>query len=631
MCGIAGIIANYSLTESELSKTKSAIQKLEKRGPDAEGFVSYDSVVLAHRRLSIIDTQSASNQPMEDANKRYSIVFNGEIYNYKTLKRDLVEKGYVFNNESDTEVLLNGYACYGTAFLNKLNGFFAFVIYDKKEKTSLVARDRFGIKPLLFYKKENAFYFASEMKALLEFDIPREIDHTSLYTYLQLNYVPEPHSMIKDVKKLKPGHYLKIDGQNRVQKIPFYQIDYPKVEGQYLDLSYEAAKAKFLEILDRSIERRLVADVPLGTFLSGGIDSSLITALASKKVDNLSTFSIGFKEDPHFDETEFALAVAKKFKTNHHVFSLSRNDLLASLYETLEYIDEPFADSSALAVNALSRETKKHVTVALSGDGADEMFSGYHKHRGEFLMRQSGFKQQIVKKLSPVWAALPKSRNSVLGNVFRKLDKFATGSLLNKEERYWLWASLLNEADASNLMLKRPLKESYLKRKEEILAVLSKGKDFNDVLFTDVNLVLQSDMLRKVDLMSMANGLEVRTPFLDHELMNFAFSIPANFKIDGQMKKKLVQDAARDILPEKLYNRPKKGFEVPLGNWMRNELHDLIENDLLSDEFIRSQNLFNLSYVNQLKEKLHSSDPDDSQANVWALLVFNKWWKKYIA
>ena len=631
MCGIAGIIANYSLTDSELSRTKNAIQKLEKRGPDAEGFVSYDSTVLAHRRLSIIDTKSASNQPMEDVNRRYSIVFNGEIYNYKTLKIDLIEKGYLFNNDSDTEVLLNGYDCYGTAFFNKLNGFFAFVIYDKKEKTSLVARDRFGIKPFLFYKKDNAFYFASEMKALLEFDIPREIDHTSLYTYLQLNYVPEPHSMIKDVKKLKPGHYLKIDAQNRVQKIPFYQIDYPKVDAQYLDLSYDAAKRQFLEILDRSVERRLVADVPLGTFLSGGIDSSLITALASRKVDKLSTFSIGFKDDPHFDETEFALAVAKKFNTNHHVFSLSRNDLLESLYETLDYIDEPFADSSALAVNALSREAKKYVTVALSGDGADEMFSGYHKHMGEFLMRQNGFKQQVVKKLSPVWSALPKSRNSSLGNLFRKFDKFAIGSALNKEERYWLWASLLNEADSSNLMLKRPQKESYLKRKEEILATLSKGKDFNDVLYTDVSLVLQSDMLRKVDLMSMANGLEVRTPFLDHELMNFAFSIPANFKIDGHMKKKLVQDAARDILPEKLYNRPKKGFEVPLGSWMRDELHDLIENNLLSDEFIKGQNLFNLSYVNQLKVKLRSSDPEDSQANIWALLVFNNWWKKYIA
>ncbi|MFB1022165.1 MAG: asparagine synthase (glutamine-hydrolyzing) [Vicingaceae bacterium] len=631
MCGITGIISSYNLSELDGKQVERAVAKIEKRGPDAEGIKSYGSSILGHRRLSIIDINPASDQPMEDATGRYSIVFNGEIYNHKILKADLTAKGYIFKNESDTEVLLNGYDFYGTAFLNKLNGFFAFVIYDKKDKISLVVRDRFGIKPLLFYKKENAFYFASEMKALLEYDIPREIDHTSLYTYLQLNYVPEPHSMIMGVKKLEPGHYLKIDAQNRVQKIPFYQLDYPKVGENYADLTYNSAKNKFLDILDRSVEKRMVADVPLGTFLSGGIDSSLITALAAQKVQNLSTFSIGFKDDPHFDETEYALAVAKKYNTNHHVFSLSRKDMLQSLYETLDYIDEPFADSSALAVNALSRETKKHVTVALSGDGADELFSGYHKHMGEYMMRKKGFKLQMVKSLSLAWSVLPKSRNSKLGNLFRKLDKFATGASLSKEKRYWLWASLLNEADASNLMLKSPQKESYLKRKEEILAVVAKGDDFNDVLYTDVNLVLQSDMLRKVDLMSMANGLEVRTPFLDHEVVNFAFSIPTKYKIDEHMKKKIVQDVARDLLPEKIYNRPKKGFEVPLHSWMNNELRGLIENDLLSDEFIKSQNLFNLHYVQQLKNKLYSIDPEDSQANIYALLVFNSWWKKYIA
>ncbi len=631
MCGITGIISSYNLSECEGKQVVRAVAKIEKRGPDAEGIKSYGSSILGHRRLSIIDINPASDQPMEDATGRYSIVFNGEIYNHKILKADLTAKGYIFQNESDTEVLLNGYDFYGTAFLNKLNGFFAFVIYDKKDKISLVVRDRFGIKPLLFYKKENAFYFASEMKALLEYDIPREIDHTSLYTYLQLNYVPEPHSMIMGVKKLEPGHYLKIDAQNRVQKIPFYQLDYPKVGENYADLTYNSAKNKFLDILDRSVEKRMVADVPLGTFLSGGIDSSLITALAAQKVQNLSTFSIGFKDDPHFDETEYALAVAKKYNTNHHVFSLSRKDMVQSLYETIDCIDEPFADSSALAVNALSRETKKHVTVALSGDGADELFSGYHKHMGEYMMRKKGFKLQMVKSLSLAWSVLPKSRNSKLGNLFRKLDKFATGASLSKEKRYWLWASLLNEADASNLMLKSPQKESYLKRKEEILAVIAKGDDFNDVLYTDVNLVLQSDMLRKVDLMSMANGLEVRTPFLDHEVVNFAFSIPTKYKIDEHMKKKIVQDVARDLLPEKIYNRPKKGFEIPLHSWMNNELRGLIENDLLSDEFIKSQNLFNLHYVQQLKNKLYSIDPEDSQANIYALLVFNSWWKKYIA
>ena len=469
------------------------------------------------------------------------------------------------------------------------------------------------------------------MKSILEFSIPRVLDLSSLYTYLQLNYIPEPHSMLEGLKKLEPGHYIKINEKLEVQKIPFYTINYPPQEGKYLDISYSEAQNKFIEILDKSVEKRLIADVPLGTFLSGGIDSSLITALASKKVKNLNTFSIGFSDDPHFDETEYALLVAKKYNTNHHVFSLSRQDLLESLHETLDYIDEPFADSSALAVNALSKQTSKHVKVALSGDGADEMFAGYHKHMGEFLMRQNGIKQQIVQKLGFVWANLPKSRNSKVGNLIRKMHKFSVGSSLSNQDRYWLWASLMEEASASNFMLKKAKPDVYLKRKEQILEQIKKGNDFNDVLFTDMKLVLQSDMLRKVDLMSMANGLEVRTPFLDHDLVDFSFQLESSFKINKTMKKRIVQDAAYGLLPKELYNRPKKGFEVPLHGWMTNELAELIEKDLLSDSFIKEQNLFNLEYVKQLKQKLKSSNPDDSQANIWALLVFNSWWKKYLA
>ena len=631
MCGIAGIISKTEVSDEEFKHLNSATRKLHKRGPDAEGIRNYGKVAFGHRRLSIIDTSDTSNQPLEDISNRYTIVFNGEIYNYKEIKEVLLQEGFKFKTESDTEVLLQAYIRYGTAFLNKLNGFFALAIYDKEEKSVLLARDRFGIKPLIFYKSENAIYFASEMKALFEFNIPREIDNSSLYTYLQLNYIPEPHSILSDYKKLEPGHYLKIDAENRIQKIPYYQLNYPIEEESYSSISYDDAQTEFMRLMDLSVQKRLVADVPLGTFLSGGIDSSLVTAIAAKHVDKLSTFSIGFKDDPHFDETEYALAVAKMHKTDHHVFSLSRNDLLESLYETLDYIDEPFADSSALAVNALSRETKQYVKVALSGDGADELFGGYHKHHGEYLMRQRGLKQQLVKGLKPLWEALPKSRNAKMANLFRKLHKFSVGSNLKKEERYWLWAGLMNEADASNLMIKKANPVNYLKRKEQLLHQIKHGNDFNDVLYTDMKLVLQSDMLRKVDSMSMANGLEVRTPFLDHNLVNFSFSLSSKHKINDKMKKRIVQDAARPLLPEMLYNRPKKGFEVPLNAWMKNELNDLIVNDLLSDSFIKEQNLFNPSYVRELLIQLKSSNSSDSQSNIWAIIVFNSWWKRYIA
>jgi asparagine synthase (glutamine-hydrolysing) len=631
MCGIVGLIKKQELTEQECTHVKQASERLSKRGPDAQGLKVFKRAALGHRRLSILDTSEAAHQPFSDSSGRYTIVFNGEIFNFRKLREELQKEGFQFRTEGDTEVLLYAYIRYGTAFLNKLNGFFALAIYDSEERTSLLARDRFGIKPLLICNTENAFYFASEMKAMDCFRIAKELDHSSIYTYLQLNYIPEPHSIFKNVKKLEPGHYLKIDAENKVQKIPFYQLNYPPEQEVYANLSYEQAQEKFIELMEASVERRMVSDVPLGTFLSGGIDSSLITALASRYNSRLSTFSIGFRDDPHFDETAYALEVAKMYKTDHHVFSLGRNDLLESLYETLDYIDEPFADSSALAVNALSKETVKHVKVALSGDGADELFGGYHKHRGEYLMRQEGLKQSLVKKMKPLWEMLPKSRNNNLGNLFRKLHKFSEGANLSKTDRYWLWAGLMNEADASNLMLKKANPEIYLKRKEQILARIHTGNDFNDVLYTDLKLVLPGDMLRKTDLMSMAHGLEVRTPFLDHHLVNFAFSLSADFKINAEMKKRIVQDAARKLLPASLYNRPKQGFEVPLLDWFNNELHDLIHSDLLSDAFIREQNLFNPFYVDSLKNQLKSANPSDSQGNIWGLLVFNSWWKRYIA
>lgn len=630
MCGIVGIIKNEQIRKAEIEQLKTANEQLSRRGPDYAGLKTFDKVAFAHSRLSIIDTSAAANQPFQDESKRYTLVFNGEIYNFKSIRKKLEESGYSFRSKSDTEVLLKAYMHFGTAFLNQLDGFFALAIYDKETEETLLARDRFGIKPLLYSKTENRLIFGSEMKALMCLDIDKEIDNSSLFSYLQLNYIPEPHSIFKSVKKLEAGHYLKVDKDNRLQKIPFYQLNYPPQDGKYTNLSYEEAQKRFLELMDASVEQRLVSDVPLGTFLSGGIDSSVITALAAQKVDKLNTFSIGFEDEPIFDESPYARMLAKKYKTNHHTFLLKKNDLLESLHESLEYIDEPFADSSALAVNALSKETAKHVKVALSGDGADELFAGYYKHRGEFMMRKSGLKQNMVKKMQPIWEALPKSRNSKVGNLIRKLHKFSKGSSMTASQRYWLWASLMQEQDAANLMLKQAKADVYLKRKEQLLELMRDSDDLNDVLATDLRMILPSDMLRKVDLMSMRNGLEVRTPFLDHRMVNFAFTLPESYKINEKMGKRLVQDATKHLLPEELFNRPKHGFEVPLLPWFKKELKSLILDDLVEDNFIKEQNIFNLSYIQHLKNKLFSSNPEDAQANIWAIIVFNRWWKKYI-
>lgn len=631
MCGITGILSKSYLSENQIQQARNATSKLQKRGPDAEGFQNFSRAALGHRRLSIIDTSDLANQPFFDETARFAIVFNGEIYNYKALREELKKNGKSFRSQSDTEVLLQGYLHFGTAFFNKLHGFFALAIYDTLENTTILARDRFGIKPLIIYPHNDYFIFASEMKSILCYDIPKELDHSSLYNYLQFNYIPEPHSIFQNVKKLEPGHYLKIDSNLTIQKIPFYQIKYPPLENGYPNISYEEAQETFLNLMEQSVEKRLVADVSLGTFLSGGVDSSLITALAAQKTKHLNTFSVGFSDDPQFDETKYALLVSKMYQTEHHVFSLSRNDLLSSLEQTLDYIDEPFADSSALAVNALSEKTAKHVKVALSGDGADELFAGYHKHRGEFMARQTGLKQELLKQTKVIWDNLPKSRNSKMGNLFRKLHKFSEGVNLSKAERYWLWASLMNEASASNLMIKKVKPEIYLNRKNSYLSQIAEGNDFNDVLYTDLKMLLPSDMLRKVDLMSMAHGLEVRVPFLDHTVVDFAFSLPSSFKINASMKKRIVQDAAKKLLPAELYNRPKQGFEVPLLDWFKKDLKDLIGNDLLSNTFLKEQNLFNISAVKDLRTQLESKNPLDSQGNIWALIVFNFWWKRYIA
>lgn len=631
MCGITGYYSRERVGQKQKDQLDSAIEKLSKRGPDAKGHAYFDNALLGHRRLSILDTSAASNQPFFDESNRFSMVFNGEIYNYKSIKKDLEDAGISFRSSGDTEVLLKAYIQYGTSFLNKLDGFFALAIYDSHKNEWLIARDRFGIKPLLFYNSDAFFAFASEMKALLEFDIPRAIDQNSLYTYLQLNYIPEPHSIIQDIKKLEPGHYLKIDDQKRLQSIPYYQVEYDPATPSYSTIGYEDAQVKLIELLETSVQNRLISDVPLGTFLSGGIDSSLITALASRHQKDLMTFSVGFENNKQFDESEHALLIAKKYKTNHHRFMLGEQEMIESLHHSLNYIDEPFADSSSLAVHALSNKTSQYVKVALSGDGADELFAGYNKHRGEFLMRKDGVKSALTKNLSFLWQLLPKSRHTKLGNLFRKLHKFSEGSSLSIADRYWLWAALMNEADAANLLIKKGDGEIYSRRKGNLLQALHQSDDFNNILFSDLKMVLQGDMLRKVDLMSMSCGLEVRTPFLDHKLVNFAFQLPSSYKISEFSTKRILRDASKQFLPEELYNKPKHGFEVPLWSWLNNELEDMVFNDLLSTEFLQEQNIFNVSYVNHLKNKLRSKNPADVQANIWAIVVFNHWWKRYIA
>jgi asparagine synthase (glutamine-hydrolysing) len=483
-----------------------------------------------------------------------------------------------------------------------------------------------GINPLTYYLDENKIIFASELKGVLAFKINKQLNTTSLKTYFQLNYLPTGQSILKNVFKLEPGSYL-IANRNGIKKENYYKI--PIYNSQANVVNYEDAKKTLYNLVDSAVSRRLIADVPLGSFLSGGIDSSIITALAAQHTNKLNTFSIGFSDNKYFDETDYADLVAKRYNTNHTVFKVSNNDLLQELNYVLDYIDEPFADSSTLAVNLLSKLTKQKATVALSGDGADELFSGYNKHTAHFNARYAGAKEKLAAAMNPLWKAMPKSRNSKQANLARQLNRFANGFNLSPAERYWYWASIGSDKYTENLLKISVSHEDFHTQKQAILNPDIDFAEINNVLYTDLHLVLQGDMLTKVDLMSMANSLEVRTPFLDHTVVDFVSTLPAAYKINSTTKKRILKDTFSHLLPQELINRPKHGFEVPLLDWFKNDLWQLIDNDLLKDSFIEEQGIFNYTEIKKLKSKLFSNNPEDSPAKIWALIVFQNWWKKY--
>lgn len=628
MCGITGFLAFTDEGKKQLSHIHAAVDAMKLRGPDGNGVFVHERVALGHARLSIIDVSDAAAQPFFDPSDRYVMVFNGEIFNFKEHRTALENEGVRFVSTSDTEVLLHLYIREGENCLNKLNGFFAFAVYDKIEDSLFLARDRFGEKPLLIAQSKDGIAFASEMKSLLAFDNPRELDDVSSRIYTHLNYIPGPGSIFKNTKKVQPGSWIRYTSES-IREGVYYDIKHIASTSQN-SISYEVAQKELVNLLDKAVERRMISDVPLGAFLSGGIDSSVVVALASKYTEGLHTYSIGYADEPLFDETKYAKLVAEQYKTKHTVFALKNQDLFEHLHQVLDSIDEPFADSSALAVYILCKETRKHVTVALSGDGADELFGGYRKHQAEWRMRKGGPAAAMVEAFGPLWKALPASRNSKLGDLVRKLRKFSEGSSMSQQERYWNWCGYGDEAYLDLLWTKECDKKLWNSRKKELISSIGSSKDMNNMMLNDMQLVLPGDMLTKVDLMSMANSLEVRPPFLDVDVVNFALSLPSDYKVNGTGRKRIVQDAFRKMLPEELYHRPKHGFEVPLLTWFRTDLNSWIFDDLLSAKYLKEQGLFEIEAINQLKMQLQSSSPGDATARIWALIVFQSWWRKWM-
>ncbi len=630
MCGIAGIVALTDRGRQQVSKLRKSIRTLESRGPDDEGIYLCDEMGLAQRRLAIIDTSAAANQPMWDKGKRYAIIFNGEIFNYQQLRNKYfsAEEQQQLRTTSDTEILLELFIKQREKCLPLLEGFFVFVIYDTESKELFIARDRFGKKPLNFFIDDDRFIFASEIKALYDFGIPKELNYEALQLYLQLGYIPQPLSMLKHVRKLEPGSRLILKGKD-IEEKKWYQLT-PSYNYKNAP-SYEQAQKDLVALMEDAVVKRLISDVPLGAFLSGGIDSSVIVALASRHQKSLNTFSIGFKGEQYFDETHFAELVASKFKTNHATFRLGFDDYLSHIYDVLNYFDEPFADSASLPQFILCMETRKHATVAISGDGGDEVFAGYNKHYAEWVARKKSLAGSIVRMGYPIWKMMPKSRNNRFSDLFRQLHRYAEGAGLSARDRYWHWASTFSDRDLDKLIANTAsgkINSSIIDSvKEKYLSNIN--DDFNSVLKTDLDLVLISDMLVKVDLMSMANSVEVRCPFLDHHVVEFAFSLPSDYKINKAGRKKIVKDAFRSILPPEIYNRGKRGFEIPMLKWFREELHTYIFDDLLNEKFVKEQGIFNTDYISCMKKQLYSNAPGHIVEQLWVLIVFQHWYKKY--
>jgi asparagine synthase (glutamine-hydrolysing) len=492
-----------------------------------------------------------------------------------------------------------------------------------------LARDRYGIKPLCYFSDEDKFVFSSEINSLLAYNLPKEIDFTALFQYCQLHYIPAPRSIYKNIFKLLPGHFLRIKrGENQVIK-PFYTLPFGD---ENKEISYEAAQKKLLEIFEDSVKIRLMSDVPVGAFLSGGVDSSAVTAFASRHTKHLNTFSVGYKNEPFYDETKYAQIVAQKFGTNHTVFSLSNEDIFEAAAGCLPSFGEPFADPSAIPVYALCAQARKHVTVALSGDGGDEVFGGYNKYWGDFKVRNPSASLQWLKNAEFLLNLLPQSRSSAFSNKIRQAKRLLDASKLSENERYWFLSCIFPEERVFSMLTTDTAAKIDISEHKVFKSELTRhfnGRNLNEVLYADCRMVLPDDMLQKTDLMSMAHSLEVRVPFLDYRLVNFAFTLPSEYKISKKGLKTVLKDSLRNILPSEILSHKKHGFDVPLMKGFRTALRPLLE-EYFNADFVRAQGIFAPEYVENLKKAVFSTAYFD-QNQVWALLVFQFWYKNHFS
>jgi asparagine synthase (glutamine-hydrolysing) len=559
---------------------------------------------------------------MPNEDKTVWIVFNGEIYNYKELKGELTKKKHIFRSNTDTECIIHLYEEYGQDCVNYLRGMFAFAVWDRKNETLLLARDRVGKKPLLYYHKQGKFCFASEFCALLESGlISKDINSLAIDYYLSFGYIPAPLTIYKDVFKLPPAHTL-ILKNNTVTTNKYWELNYK----DKIKISEQEAACEVLRILKEAVKIRLYSDVPLGAFLSGGIDSSTVVALMSElSSTQIKTFSIGF-EDADYSELEFARNIANKFSTQHREF-IVRPQALNVLPLLVERYGEPYADSSCIPTYYVSQQTRQYVTVALNGDGGDELFAGYERYRAMLLAQRI---PDMAKGIIATFAGMiPDSTN--FKSKIRRMKRFLSGAVLPTQRRYLKWISIFDDLAKRNLYSEDFMGSISPENASNLIKPFLESSDgisaIDSLLLTDTMTYLPYDLLVKVDITSMANSLEARSPFLDHKLMEFAAKLPAEYKMKNFVKKYILKKAIKDLIPHENIHRGKMGFGVPVGNWFRKDLKDFLSDTLFSKASF-SRGYFKPEAIDKMV-KLHIGNKADYSSQLWALLCLELWHQRF--
>ncbi|HMK35566.1 MAG TPA: asparagine synthase (glutamine-hydrolyzing) [Desulfomonilaceae bacterium] len=628
MCGICGVWSYRQAEPVDPEILQDMTRQMTHRGPDEEGFFIDGPVGLGHRRLSIIDL-TTGHQPLHNEDKTIWIVFNGEIYNYPELRTSLAGHGHRFLTTSDTEVIVHAYEEFGCDCVGLLNGMFAFAIWDASNQRLFLARDRMGIKPLCYTDWNGHFVFASELKSVLAYPpVTRSLDFTALNQYMAFEYVPTPRTIFKNIKKLPPGHSLTLErGHIRIHqywdtRLALSEEASNRNQDQYL--------AELKETLKDVVRKEMIADVPTGVLLSGGIDSSTVAALMVKEnPGGIKSFSIAF-EDPSFDESAHARLVARHLGTEHHEMVLTSEMMLSLIPKVADFLDEPLGDSSIIPTYLLSSFVRDHVKVALGGDGGDELFGGYSTLQAYRLSEyyRHLFPAPVRDKVIP-WIVnqLPVSFDNISFDF--KLRRFASAQWASPVLRHHLWLGSFDSKQRG--LLFGPLTGMHDEDVEDLTRQHQNASGaadaLNQILYCDMKLYLEGDILPKVDKASMANSLEVRVPLLNPTLLEFAERLPHKFKLHGLRTKYLLRRAAEDLVPRSIAARGKKGFNMPVAKWMTGPLRPLAE-DMFSEARLQRQGLFDHRYVRRLFDE-HLARKSDHRKALWTLLIFQLWYDRW--